>query len=212
MAEAERQRRIVVVGLGLIGGSLALALKGFEGYEIVGVDISAAYAAVCRRARGGRPGALEDAAAVLSGADVVVLALHPRGIVRFLSEHRERFRPGGSGHRCVRRQDRHPGGGRCAARGGGFHRLPPHGGYPVFRHRARLCRYVPGKPPHPHPPGNSTPEHIALMERMAAHIGCRDVIDHPGGTRRYHRLHQPDYAHHRRERVRRPHALCLSGL
>lgn len=39
MAEGER-KRIVVVGLGLIGGSLALALKGFEGYEIVGVDVS----------------------------------------------------------------------------------------------------------------------------------------------------------------------------
>ena len=31
---------IVIVGLGLIGGSLALALKGFEDFEVVGVDVS----------------------------------------------------------------------------------------------------------------------------------------------------------------------------
>ena len=30
------QKRILVVGLGLIGGSLALALQGFEDYEVVG--------------------------------------------------------------------------------------------------------------------------------------------------------------------------------
>ena len=34
------KKTIAVVGLGLIGGSLALALKGFEDFEIVGVDVS----------------------------------------------------------------------------------------------------------------------------------------------------------------------------
>ena len=84
MAEAERQRRIVVVGLGLIGGSLALALKGFEGYEIVGVDVSQPTLRFAAE-HGVGDRVTEDAAAVLIGADVVVLALHPRGIVRFLS-------------------------------------------------------------------------------------------------------------------------------
>lgn len=31
---------IAVVGLGLIGGSMAMALQGFEEYEVVGVDVS----------------------------------------------------------------------------------------------------------------------------------------------------------------------------
>ena len=31
-------KRIAIIGLGLIGGSMAMALKGFEDYEIVGVD------------------------------------------------------------------------------------------------------------------------------------------------------------------------------
>ena len=34
------KKRLVIVGLGLIGGSLAKALRGFEDYEIIGVDVS----------------------------------------------------------------------------------------------------------------------------------------------------------------------------
>ena len=30
-------KKILVVGMGLIGGSLAMALQGFEDYEVVGV-------------------------------------------------------------------------------------------------------------------------------------------------------------------------------
>ena len=31
---------IVIVGLGLIGGSMARALRGFEDFDVVGVDVS----------------------------------------------------------------------------------------------------------------------------------------------------------------------------
>ena len=34
------RKRVVIVGLGLIGGSLALALKDFEDCELIGVDVS----------------------------------------------------------------------------------------------------------------------------------------------------------------------------
>ena len=33
-------KTIAIVGLGLIGGSMAMALQGFEDYEVVGVDVS----------------------------------------------------------------------------------------------------------------------------------------------------------------------------
>ena len=32
------KKQIVILGMGLIGGSLSMALRGFEDYEVVGVD------------------------------------------------------------------------------------------------------------------------------------------------------------------------------
>ena len=87
------KRTMVIVGLGLIGGSLALALKGFEDFEIVGVDVSQPtlrYAA--EHGVGDR--VTEKAADVVPKADVVALALHPQGIVDFLAQYREQFKPG----------------------------------------------------------------------------------------------------------------------
>ena len=66
------KQTMLIVGLGLIGGSLALALKGFEDFEIVGVDVSQPtlrYAA--EHGVGDR--VTEDAAAELPQADVVAL-------------------------------------------------------------------------------------------------------------------------------------------
>ena len=87
------QKRIVVVGLGLIGGSMAMALQGFEDYEVVGVVRSAStYQKAVERRAAHR--VTYDAAAELPGADVVILAQDPQGIVSFLEEHRNRFQPG----------------------------------------------------------------------------------------------------------------------
>ena len=87
------QKRILVVGLGLIGGSLAMALQGFEDFEVVGAvrsqathDKAAAMGAADRLASGPGP--------ELPGADVVVLCQDPAGITGFLKEHKDRFKPG----------------------------------------------------------------------------------------------------------------------
>ena len=87
------QKRILVVGLGLIGASLAMALQGFEGYEVVGADRSRA---TCDKAAARRAAdrVTFDSAAELPGADVVVLCQDPAGIIGFLREHRDRFKPG----------------------------------------------------------------------------------------------------------------------
>jgi prephenate dehydrogenase len=77
---AKRHREIAVVGLGLVGGSLARALRG-AGYRVVGVD----RAHVRRAAR--RAGAVSATAATVeavAGADVVVLAAPPAANRRLL--------------------------------------------------------------------------------------------------------------------------------
>ena len=87
------KKQMVIVGLGLIGGSLALACKGFEDFEIVGVDVSQPTLRFARE-HGVADRVTADTEEVLPQADVVVLALHPNGIVQFLSQHRDHFQPG----------------------------------------------------------------------------------------------------------------------
>ena len=77
-------KRIAIIGLGLIGGSMAMALKGFEDYEIVGVDRDPATLEFART-HGVADYLSTDAGQAVSTADVVYLCLHPRGIVDFLS-------------------------------------------------------------------------------------------------------------------------------
>ena len=87
------QKRILVVGLGLIGASLSMALQGFEDYEVVGaVRSQSTYDKAVARHAADR--ITFDHAAELPGADVVILCQDPAGIIGFLQEHKDRFKPG----------------------------------------------------------------------------------------------------------------------
>ena len=169
------KRQIAIIGLGLIGGSMAMALRGFEDYE-VGVDQdpdTLAFAA----AHGVADRLTDDAPAVLSQADVVYLCLHPRGIVRFLEANRDRFKPGALVTDVC---------GIKTAIVEGAAVLPEAvdfiGGHPmagretsgIFHADGALFRgahYIITPGP------RSCPSHVALLERIARHIGCRDVVN-----------------------------------
>ena len=165
---------MVIVGLGLIGGSLALALKGFEDFEIVGVDVSQPtlrYAA--EHGVGDRVD--EDAAAELPQADVVALALHPQGIVDFLARYRDAFKPGalvwdvcGVKTAILEAAQVLPGTVDfigCHPMAGTEFSGVEHAFAEMFRDSHFLLV----------PRDDSRPEHIALLERLAAYIGCKDV-------------------------------------
>jgi prephenate dehydrogenase len=86
---------ITIVGLGLIGGSAAKALAGFEGAAIYAIDRDEA---VLKRAvldgavsRGVLP---EDADEILRESDVIFLALYPRACVEFLKARNHAIKNG----------------------------------------------------------------------------------------------------------------------
>lgn len=168
-------KTIAIVGLGLIGGSMALALQGFEEYEIVGVDVSqptlrfAMENHVADRVT-------DDAESAIAQADVVFLCLHPQGILDFLKVHKDHFKPGALVTDVC---------GVKTAVVEAARVLPPEvefiGGHPMagtefsgvqnaLKQLFRGAHYiiVPDK-------GNS-PDKVALLERMAVYIGCSDVV------------------------------------
>ncbi|MCD7753269.1 MAG: prephenate dehydrogenase/arogenate dehydrogenase family protein [Clostridiales bacterium] len=171
----QREKIIAVVGLGLIGGSLAAALRGFEDYTVVGVvrrQETADYAVshgVCDRVT-------LDPMEVLPEADVVWLCMNPQGIVDYMARYKDVFRVG------VLVTD--VGGIKTAIMKGAdvlpdtvdFIGCHPMAGtefsgiehsFPTMFQRAHFILT---------PRANSTQEHIALMRRVSAYIGCSDVV------------------------------------
>ena len=167
-------KRFVIVGLGLIGGSMALALKGFEDFEIVGVDVSEPTLRFARE-HGVADAVTNRAREAVEGADVVMLALHPQGILDFLEEHRDSFKAGClvtdvcgvksavmEGAKCLPPQVDFIG---CHPMAGTEFSGVEHAFAEMFRDSHFLLV----------PRDDSRPEHIALLERLAAYIGCKDV-------------------------------------
>ena len=168
-------KKIVIVGLGLIGGSLALGLKGFEEYRIVGVarrQATVDYAL----SHGVGDQATLDVTAALREADVTFLCINPEDIVEFMADHREDFKPGSlvtdvcgiktaimEGARVLPETVDFIG---CHPMAGTEFSGIEHAFGEMFQHSHMILT----------PREESTPEHIALMERMAAYLGCRDVV------------------------------------
>lgn len=173
--ERYKMKKIVIVGLGLIGGSLALGLKGFEDYEIVGVarrQTTVDYAL----AHGVGDRATLDVAGAIGEADVTFLCINPEDIVEFLAQYREQFKPGSlvtdvcgiksaimEGAKVLPGEVDFIG---CHPMAGTEFSGIEHAFGEMFRHSHMILT----------PREGSTPEHIALMERMAEHLGCRDVV------------------------------------
>lgn len=168
-------KQILVVGLGLIGGSMAMALKGFEEYEIVGA-VRSRTSLEKAEARGAADRVTMDAASELPRSDVVILCQDPQGIADFLRENAGRFRPGGlvvdvggiktaimEAAKCLPDTVDFIG---CHPMAGKEKSGLDHAEATLFRNAHFIM--TPGE--------RSTPEHIALLERMAEHCAFRDVV------------------------------------
>ncbi len=167
---------IAVIGLGLIGGSIAMALKGFEHATVTGVVRSrhtlelAIERQVCDRVT------LEPAE-VLSDADVVWLCMPPQAILAFLEEHKNNFKPGAlvtdvcgiktavmEAAKCLPETVDFIG---CHPMAGKETSKLEHAEATLFRNAHFILT----------PRAESTREHVRLMERMADHMGFRDVVN-----------------------------------
>lgn len=88
-----KEGKIAVIGLGIMGGSMAKGLRGFHGAEIVGCDSNPA----TRRAAlecGAVGRVYENAGDAIDGADLVILCVYPDSIVPIIRENGKRFKRG----------------------------------------------------------------------------------------------------------------------
>ena len=168
--------KIAVIGLGLIGGSMAMALKDFENAEVTGVVRSqrtlelAVERQACHKVT-------MDPAEAIADADVVWLCMQPMAILDFLKEHKDHFKPGAlvtdvCGVKTAVMEAAevlpdtvdfigcHPMAGKETSKLDNAEAT-------LFRNAHFIIT----------PREESAPEHIALMERMARHMGFRDVVN-----------------------------------
>lgn len=169
-------KKILVVGLGLIGGSLAMALLGFEDFEIVGTDVSPAVREQAAD-KGAGDRVVPDPGPELPGADVVVLCQDPAGITGFLAEHRNRFKPGSLITDVCGVKTAVMEAAACLPDGVDFIGCHPMAGKEV----SGIANAEAGLFRNTHfivtPGPRSTGEHVALLRRMAAHCRFGDVIE-----------------------------------
>jgi prephenate dehydrogenase len=84
--------KIAIVGLGLIGGSLAKAIKKNTDYTVCGIDVSASTLAAARSEEA-IDASIEPAG--LCSCDIVIVALHPNETIDFILENKEYFKKDG---------------------------------------------------------------------------------------------------------------------
>ncbi len=89
----ESDFKIAIIGLGIIGGSAAYALKGFKSGSIVGCDRNPRTREAALKA-GAVDRVYSDAKDAIDRADLVILATYPDGIVNTVAENRACFKKG----------------------------------------------------------------------------------------------------------------------
>ena len=169
--------RIMFIGLGLIGGSMALALRSYPDAELYAVDRDD-HTRFEALGLGAVRAAWKDAGdAPLETMDVTVLCLHPEASAAFVAAHASRLKPGSlltdvcgvkrPLHEAVRALDArsfvylggHPMAGKER---GGFANATGD----LFRG----CHYI-------LTPDETVPqEAVRLMEKLALHMGCADIV------------------------------------
>ncbi|MBR1780746.1 MAG: prephenate dehydrogenase [Oscillospiraceae bacterium] len=169
------KKTIVVIGLGLIGGSLAAALKGFEDYEIVGVvrrQETADYAlehGICDRVT-------LDAGEVIPQADVTYLCTAPATVIAYLREYKDAFQPGSLVTDVCGIKTAIMEAASVLPEGVDFIGCHPMAGTEFSKIENSFPELFRGSHFIITPRETSTQAHIDLMGRIADYIGCSDLV------------------------------------
>ena len=168
-------KKFVIVGLGLIGGSMAMALKGFQDFEIIGVarrQATVDYA----NSHGVGDMATLDLDDLLPQADVTMLCMDPDGIVAFLREHKDHFKPGSLVTDVCGVKTAIMAGAQVLPDGVDFIGCHPMAGTEFSGVEHAFPEMFQGSHLILTPRKDSTAGHVELMEALAAYVGCRDVV------------------------------------
>ena len=163
--------RVLIVGLGLIGGSLAKALRGFRNCRIFGVDTNQAVLVQAEKEQVIEKGYL-DANEIVAECDLVILCVHPHLTRRFLEELPfkadtlvtdvcgvKQYMQVDKSERNFRYIGGHPMAGKEA---GGYENSVE----TLFFGASYLLT----------PDADANEEDIRLLREMAKHIGCRKTV------------------------------------
>lgn len=167
---------ITVVGLGLIGGSVARRLRGFKNCTITGMDINEKSLSMALR-DGVIDKGTADSKAAVENADLIILCLYPKLNVDFASDNKNYFKDGAvitdvsgvKGYVVENIQNILPdnvdfvGGHPMAGREvGGYESSTD----TLFDNASYLIT----------PTNKNKPESIALIREMAEYIGCKNIV------------------------------------
>lgn len=85
--------KIAIIGLGLIGGSMAYRLCGFNGGKVIGYDTNAA---ICKSAaeRGAVADIAQNVGSATDGADLVIIATYPDSVAKIVKQNSDKFKKG----------------------------------------------------------------------------------------------------------------------
>lgn len=85
--------KIAIIGLGLIGGSMAYRLCGFNGGKVIGYDTNAA---ICKSAaeRGAVADIAQNVGSAIDDSDLVIIATYPDSVAKIVKQNSDKFKKG----------------------------------------------------------------------------------------------------------------------
>lgn len=176
MGAAENKNMdMMVVGLGLIGGSIARRLRGFRAGRILGVDRDAQ-----TRRLALSDGVVDEAyadGAQIGRADLILLCLYPQANIEFVRANRDRIKAGAvltdvSGVKgyVLREME------EILPPGADFVGGHPMAGREVGGYQSSTDTLFEGASYLITPTKRNKPENVALVRELAAYIGCKHVV------------------------------------